>query len=107
MRKVGGSMTYDITAKLDLFSDYTTLYSSSEPAHETMSNFLDNVNIKQLNERDRDILDALIQFTEIMAAITRLKPNKSPGNNGLPGDFYKKKLRTNSERFCKWFFRSA
>lgn len=43
------------------------------------------------NERDRDILDAQIQLTEIMAAVTHLKPNKSSGNDGLPGEFYKKK----------------
>lgn len=43
-----------------------------------------------MTDVDRDILDAPIQEAEISATFSLLKSNKSPGNDWLPGEFYRK-----------------
>lgn len=52
------------------------------------SGFAD-LNLPQLTERDRDFLEAPIKIEEISQAIRSMPPNKSPGLDGLPADFYR------------------
>ena len=50
--------------------------------------FFADLNLPQLTERDRDFLEAPIKIEEISQAIRSMPPNKSPGRDGLPADFY-------------------
>lgn len=86
-----GTMALYMKEKLKIFADYyKVLYSSSEPPRE---DFGGKVNIPRLSEDDQKRLEEPIQFAEIITVINSLKPNKSPGNDGLMGGFYKKKIQ--------------
>lgn len=51
--------------------------------------FLGKVKISQLVQVDREKLEETITLAEILIAIGSLKPNKSPGLDGITGEFYK------------------
>ena len=52
-----------------------------------IDNFLDSIEIPQLNEVDKDSLDKSISKQEIYDTIISMKHNKSPGLDGLPVEF--------------------
>lgn len=91
MRRVDGTMIFNTGVKLRIFAEYyKTLYTSLEPLEEEVNEFLDEVNVPQLSEVEQNRLEEPIQLAEIMNAINLLKANKTLGNDGLTGVFYKK-----------------
>ena len=50
--------------------------------------FLDNINTR-LSERSKNSLDAIITKEEMSKAVKKMQNNKSPGEDGIPVEFYK------------------
>lgn len=91
MRRLDGLMTHDVKEKLDLFERYYgALYSSMMVKETELTNFFRKVHIKQLSDDDCNYMEEPIQLEEISEASKCLKLNKSPGNDGFTGEFYKK-----------------
>ena len=55
---------------------------------EEMDRFLEKFNLPRLNQEDIEIMNNTITSTEIEAVIRNLPKNKSPGPDGIPGEFY-------------------
>lgn len=69
---------------------YKTLYTQLpvEDAQQ-MDVFLTSLNLPTLSEEQNDILTAEITERELKGAISRLKPNKTPGPDGYSSEWYK------------------
>ena len=52
--------------------------------------FLDLPILPQLQAAENDVLSAPFTEKEVHLAITQMKPNKAPGPDGFPAEFYKK-----------------
>ena len=72
--------------ELKLF--YQKLFTANVDIDESGS-FLDDLNIPQVTDEDKVILDSPILLEEVKIAINQLKSNKAPGLDGFPADFYK------------------
>lgn len=72
-------------------SFYQTLYDkmTPNPTSDEIETFLASLNVPSLSEEISEQMVLDITETEIRDAIKRLKNNKSPGVDGLPGEFYK------------------
>ena len=46
-------------------------------------------NIPKVNEGDKEILDSPLTYDACLLAINQMNNNKTPGNDGLPAEFYK------------------
>lgn len=68
-----------------------TLYTEPEPKPtlDNIETFLANLHLPSLSEEVSEHMISAITETEIRDAIKRLKNNKSPGVDGLSGEFYK------------------
>ena len=57
---------------------------------EEMDMFLAKLNLPRLNQEEREIMNNPITCTEIEAVIKKknFPKNKSPGPDGITGDFY-------------------
>ena len=55
---------------------------------EEMDRFLEKVNLAWLKQEEIEIMNNPIIRTEIVAVIKYIPPNKSPGSDGLTGEFY-------------------
>ena len=55
---------------------------------EEINRFLEMFNLPRLNQEELEIMNHPITGTEIEAVIKNLPKNKSPGPDGLTGDFY-------------------
>ena len=55
-----------------------------------------------LNQEERDFLDKYFTSEELGKAMSDLKPNKSPGSDGLTKEFY-----ASSGRFCALYIWTA
>ena len=55
---------------------------------EEMDRYLEKSNPPRLNEEEIEIIDNLITSSEIEAVIKNLPKNKSPGPDGVTGEFY-------------------
>ena len=53
-----------------------------------MDRFLDKVNLPRLNQEETEIIRKPITSTEIKTVIKTLSENKSPGPDGITGEFY-------------------
>ena len=68
---------------------YTKLYSTNNPNEHDINEYLSNIqDIPKLTDNDKVECDKEISYAEIQAALKILKTNKSPGIDGLPGEFY-------------------
>lgn len=72
-------------------SFYQTLYDKMKPnpTSNEIETFLASLNIPSLSEEVSEQMVSDITEMEIRDVIKRLKNNKSPGVDGLPGEFYK------------------
>ena len=61
---------------------------------EEMDEFLEKYKFPKLNQEELENLHRPITSTEIKTIIRYLPADKSPGPDGLTGEFYKKKLKT-------------
>lgn len=56
--------------------------------------------LPQLSEDDRATLDRPFSMEELFAALSELNPNKSPGSDGIPPEFYRKFWPHIKRYFC-------
>lgn len=69
---------------------YSDLYLSNFSPNECDDFFEKIINyIPKINNELRDLCDAQLCMEELDLAVQKLKPNKSPGPDGLTGNFYK------------------
>jgi hypothetical protein len=91
IRTAKDEVTYD-TKKINLTSHdfYCKLYTSERKHMEAeLHSFLEGISLPKLSETDQEHLDSPFTPEEILEAITSMPPNKSPGPDGFPKEFYK------------------
>jgi len=70
---------------------YQGLYSDKVNKTESeMSTYLDNVITPSISEQDRVLCSGIITYEECEKTLMMMKNNKTPGNDGLTVEFYKK-----------------
>ena len=57
--------------------------------HSADETYLNNLESPKLSEREKAWLDRVIDTNEIAASIRCMKPNKCPGTDGLPVEFFR------------------
>ena len=90
---LSGVITTDHKQILNSASDYyKNLYSSKSNLgqHESFDSFFKKLNIPKLNEEQRTSCEGLISREECKKAIEMFENGKTPGNDGIPIEFYKK-----------------
>ena len=88
-----GVITSDHKQILNLASDYyKTLYStkSNRGQSDSFDSFFKKLNILKLSEEQRTSCEGLISKEECKKAIEMFENGKTPGNDGIPIQFYKK-----------------
>ena len=81
---------YDILQKQKRF--YRELYKRSNSVAENRQNivkFLENLNISQLTEGQKLTCEGKISAEECYNILESFQTNKTPGNDGIPIEFYK------------------
>jgi len=68
---------------------YSKLYTSNFSEQSSSSFFASLDKSKSILPDDKDLCDKPLSIKEITDSIDRLKNNKSPGTDGLTGEFYK------------------
>lgn len=66
---------------------------------EKISSFLNHLNIPQLSEEEKNSCVGLISSEECSGLLDSSQSNKSPGNDGIPAEFYRKFWPLISESF--------
>ena len=80
-------------------SFYETLYSE-EPVDSSL-NFLFFDDLPKIDQSDNLFLEKKIEKDEILHALKEMKPNKSPGSDGLTNAFYLKFFHLFGDVLCK------
>ncbi len=77
----------------ELHRFYCKLYTSS---HTDTPNYseVDNLNVPKLTLEEKEKCEGTLSQQEILDILKTCKNNKSPGTDGFPAEFYKKKLVT-------------
>ena len=70
-------------------SFYQSLYTEKPVENINLKRLLANVNISTLNNEQRDELEGLITYDELLLALKKAKNNKSPGSDGFTVEFFK------------------
>ena len=68
--------------------DKSSIYSPN--IGEKISSFLNDLNIPQLSEEQKNSCEGLISQEECSELLDSFQSNKSPGNDGIPAGFYRK-----------------
>uniref|UniRef100_A0A669FBP0 Reverse transcriptase domain-containing protein n=1 Tax=Oreochromis niloticus TaxID=8128 RepID=A0A669FBP0_ORENI len=94
IHKIKDPQTNNIVYKLEdiqlaFLKFYKELYSQPRVDDKGMISFLDSLCLPKLTENQNITLIKDITEIEIKKAISKLKPNKSPGPDGYPSDWYK------------------
>lgn len=85
-----GDLVKPETEKFAVFGNsYETLYTSLDSNRIKIDEFLSSLEIPQIAQNHKLILVAPITPFEIDQAISKLKPNRSPGLDGLTSEFYR------------------
>ena len=75
---------------LDSFTNYYSALTQDKGADpQVMQQLLDLLSKQKLAKDEAEKIDKLISTDEVKLAIKRLAPNKSPGPDGIPPEFYK------------------
>ena len=71
---------------------YKDLYSSKQKQfnEEKADIFLKSNNLPKLTDEDKQSCEGLLTKEECRKALKDMAPNKTPGNDGLPAEFYTK-----------------
>jgi len=91
VEKDDGSVTTDTTDIIgETRSFYERLYTSKRISQEDIDRYLQNITpIKLLSEEEAGLCEGDITEAECLKALNKMKPGKSPGDDGLPYEFYK------------------
>ena len=103
---LSGVITTDHKQILNSASDYyKNLYSSKSNLgqHESFDSFFKKLNIPKLNEEQRTSCEGLISREECKKAIEMFENGKTPGNDGIPIEFYKKLWDTLADQLVDVF----
>lgn len=70
---------------------YQKLYEDDDHSDKSgrIDCFLNSINLNKLSDEEADSISQPITAEEINNVIRKLKNNKSPGVDGLPGEYYK------------------
>ncbi len=71
----------------EFFSD---LYTSKQPPQSEITAYLDRVNVPTLTDEESSLCEGAISNLECVSALSEMNMNKSPGEDGLPVEFYRK-----------------
>ena len=71
-----------------MFPYYKQLYANKMDNLEEMDKFLERYNLPRLNQEEIEHMNRRITSTEIETVIKNLPTNKSPGPDGVTGEFY-------------------
>ena len=92
LQKSDGTLTTDPSDILKLQAEfYRELYSSKlrmEP--KDIKTYLADINTPQLNKEEQKDCEGVISVDECHKVLKTFQNNKSPGNDGIPAEFYKK-----------------
>ena len=87
--KTNGVTHIDDTEILKVACDfYTELYRSKNPNIEDINRFIENVNVPMLTAEEQNVCEGIISIQECREAVNKMKGKKSPGDDGLPIEFY-------------------
>ena len=86
-----GAISHNPTEINDAFKQfYTNLYTSESPEDlSKIDEFLSAIELPKLGHEDQKNLDLPFTQKEIEKALCSLQPNKSPGEDGFPPEFYR------------------
>ena len=91
---INGVLTTD---SLKIFNEQKRFYQELYQSTNGMSNntekitlFLGNLNIPKLSEREKNSCEGKIYVSECHKLLDSFQNNKTPGNDGIPIEFYKK-----------------
>ena len=68
---------------------YADLFSSTNPNQKDVNECIENVTLPVLTLEKHDVCEGDILEHECVNAIKKMKSNKSPGEDGLPIEFYR------------------
>ena len=89
IRNEKGEVTTDKVEIQRITKDYyEQLHGNKMDNLEEMDRFLEKFNLPKLNQEEIEIMNNPLTSTEIEAVIKTLPKNKSPGPDGLRGEFY-------------------
>ena len=84
-----GEVTTDNAEIQKIIRDYYEQWYGKEMDNlEEMDQFLEKFNLPRLNQEEIEIMNNPITSTEIETVIKKSQKNKSPGPDGLTGEFY-------------------
>ena len=73
-----------------LIKFYETLYSSDrKDNHVNIQEYLESIDCKQITKSEQKMCDDIPTLQECKMAVDNMKNNKSPGQDGIPVEFYK------------------
>lgn len=92
LQRPDGTLTTDPKEILDLQANYyETLYSpGKEKTKEETIDYLSQIDTPQLSEEQKLSCEGELTIEECLSSLKALKNNKTPGNDGLTIEFYKK-----------------
>ena len=91
IRNENGDITTDKAEIQRIIRDYyQQLYANKMDNLEERDEFLGEHNLPKLNQKEIENLHRPITSTEIETVIKNLPTNKSPGPDGITGEFYQK-----------------
>ena len=67
---------------------YTELYTSKTQGVDAINEFLGKVNLPELSPERQNSCEGIISQQECEDALKKIKSNKSPGDDGIPIEFY-------------------
>ena len=89
IRNERGEVTTDTAEIQRIMRDYyKQLYANKKDKLEEREKFLEKHNLPRLNQEETENINRPITSTEIETVIKNLPTNKSPGSDGLSGEFY-------------------
>jgi len=90
---VGGSITTDpliiISEQKRFYQDLYRTKTEAEEINSSINEFLNKLGIPKLSEEQKQTCEGKISIQECENVLDSFQTNKSPGNDGIPIEFYK------------------